>query len=243
MAQAQDPYALSDEDRLPWLEPVDDVEEPGPGLSFGWVVPLIGLLLIGAIVVGAVYWWQHREITPSGSGELIAAPKGPYKVKPTEEGGTKFEGQGDVVYQTSQGAQVQGNLDLNAVPEAPVERTPAPKVTATPAPKASKSATVAVEEKSEKLVAKAPPAPLAPEGPAGSTLQLGAFPSEGSAKKTWETMSKRFAYLAELSQSIMKAEVNGHTYYRLRVNAGSAAQAKDVCAKLRVAGENCLVVN
>lgn len=239
---AHDPYALSDEDRLPWLEPVDEFEERAGGFSLGaWLVPVVGLLVLAAIVIGGVWWWQHREITPTGSGELIKAPPGPYKVRPTEEGGTKFEGQGDVVYQTSQGAQVQGNLDLNAVPEAPVERAPAPK--ATPAPKASKSATVAVEEHSEKLVAKAPPAPLAPEGPAGATLQLGAFPSEASAKKTWETMSKRFAYLAELGQSVMKAEVNGRTYYRLRVTAGSAAQAKDICARLRVAGENCLVVN
>ena len=55
-------------------------------------------------------------------------------------------------------------------------------------------------------------------------------------------MAKRFAYLADLNQAIMKAEVNGHTYYRLRVTAASAAQAKDVCARLKVAGENCLVV-
>lgn len=239
---AHDPYALSDEDRLPWLEPVDEVEERGGGFALSaWLAPVIGLLAIAAIAIGGVWWWQNREITPSGSGELIEAPKAPYKVRPAEEGGTKFEGQGDVVYQTSQGAQVQGNLDLSALPEAPVERAPAPR--AAPSPAAGKSATVAVEERSEKLVAKAPPAPVAPEGPAGATLQLGAFPSEASAKKTWETMSKRFAYLADLSQSIMKAEVNGRTYYRLRVNAGSAAQAKDICARLRVAGENCLVVN
>jgi hypothetical protein len=242
MAGAQDPYALSDEDRLPWLEPVDEVGEERAGVSLAWVAPLLGLLLLAAIVVGAVWWWQNREIAPSGSGELIQAPKEPYKVRPTEEGGTKFEGQGDVVYKTSQGQQVEGNLDLNAVPEAPASRAPVPAATPTPQPKAGKSATAAVEDSSEKLVAKAPPAPIAPEGPTGATMQLGAFPSEASAKKTWETMSKRFAYLADLSQMIIKAEVNGHTYYRLRVTAGSAAQAKDVCARLRVAGENCLVV-
>src|SRR5690242_6868550 len=203
---AHDPYALSDEDRLPWLEPVDEVVEERGGVSFGWVAPLLALLLLAAVVIGAIYWWQHREIAPSGSGELIQAPKEPYKVRPAEEGGTRFEGQGDVVYKTSQGQQVEGNLDLNAVPETPVTRAPA--ATPTPQPKAGKSATAAVEESSEKLVAKAPPAPVAPEGPTGATMQLGAFPSEASAKKTWESMSKRFAYLADLSQMIMKAEVN-----------------------------------
>jgi hypothetical protein len=238
---AHDPYALSDEDRLPWLEPVDEIGESAGGPPLRWVVPLLGLLLLAAIAIAAVWWWQHREIAPSGTGELIAAPKEPYKVKPTEEGGTKFEGQGDVVYQTSQGAQVQGALDMSGVPEAPIERTPTAQPT--PQPKASKSATATVDESAGKLVAPAPPAALAPEGPAGATLQLGAFPSEAAAKKTWDSMSKRFAYLADLGQSVMKADVNGHTYYRLRVNAGSPAQAKDVCAKLRVAGENCLVVN
>lgn len=237
---AHDPYALSDEDRLPWLEPVDEVEDSARGPSFGWVVPLVGLLLLAAIVVGAVWWWKNREITPSGSGELIAAPKEPYKVRPAEEGGTKFEGQGDVVYKTSQGQQVEGSLDLNAIPETPVTRTPVQKPA--PQPKAGKSATAAVEESNEKLVAKAPPAPLTAEAPTGATMQLGAFPSESSAKKKGEAMAKRFAYLADLNQAIMKAEVNGHTYYRLRVTATSAAQAKDVCARLKVAGENCLVV-
>jgi hypothetical protein len=56
-------------------------------------------------------------------------------------------------------------------------------------------------------------------------------------------MSKRFGYLAERTQSIVKADVNGRTFYRLRVGTGSPAEAKDVCSRLRVAGENCLVVN
>ena len=183
MAGPHDPYALSDEDRLPWLEPVDAVDEKPRGLPLiliGWVLTGLALLAIG---IGALYWWQNREITPSGSGELIAAPKEPYKVRPTEEGGTRFEGQGDVVYQTSQGAQVQGSLDLSAVPETPVDRAPAPKPAPTPEPKAGKSASAAVSEDGGKLVAKAPPAQLAPEGPAGSTIQLGAFPSEAAAKK------------------------------------------------------------
>jgi hypothetical protein len=243
MAGAHDPYALSDEDRLPWLEPVDAVDEERRGLPLaliGWVVTGLALLAIG---IGAMYWWQNRTITPTGSGELIAAPAGPYKVRPKEEGGTKFEGQGDVVYQTSQGAQVKGALDLNAVPETPIDRAPAPKPSPTPEPKAGKSASAAVSEDSQKLVAKAPPAALAPEGPAGSTIQLGAFPSEGVAKKTWESMSKRFSYLTDRSQSVLKAEVNGKTYYRLRVGTGSAAEAKDLCARLKVAGESCIVVN
>lgn len=237
---AHDPYALSDEDRLPWLEPVDEVAEERDGVSFGWVAPLLGLLLLAAIVIGGVWWWQNRDVTPSGSGELIQAPKEPYKVRPSEEGGTKFEGQGDVVYKTSQGQQVEGSLDLSAMPETPLTRQP---VRPQAEPKPARSATADVEDADARPAAKASPAAVEPEAPAGATIQLGAFPSDASAKKSWETKSKRFAYLTELNHMIMKAEVNGRTYYRLRVTAGSAQQAKDICARLRVAGESCLVVN
>ena len=238
MAAGQDPYALSDEDRLPWLEPVDEVGEAELGTPFRLIGFVLAALVLLAVAIAGIWWWQNREITPTGSGELIAAPAGPYKVKPDEEGGMKIEGQGDTAFATSQGAQVQGSMDLSAVPETPVER--APVVPAAPEPKAS--ATSSVTE-GGRLVAKALPAPVAPEGPAGATVQLGAFPSQDSAKKTWESMSKRFAYLTDRSQSIIKAEVNGKTFYRLRVATGSAAEAKDVCARLQVAGENCLVVN
>lgn len=238
MAGAQDPYALSDEDRLPWLEPVDEVGEPERGAPIRLIGFALTALALLVVAIAGIWWWQNREVAPTGSGELIAAPVGPYKVKPDEEGGMKIEGQGDTAFATSQGAQVQGSLDLSAVPETPVER--APVVQAAPEPKASATSSVA---EGGKLVAKVPPAPVAPEGPTGATVQLGAFPSQDSAKKTWDSMSKRFAYLADRSQSIIKAEVNGKTFYRLRVSTGSATEAKDVCARLRVAGENCLVVN
>lgn len=236
---AHDPYALSDEDRLPWLEPVDEVGEEDGGSPVRWLVPLLGLLVLAALAVGGVWWWQNREVTPTGSGELIAAPEGPYKVKPAEEGGMKIEGQGEVAFETSEGGAPKGSLDVNAVPEAPMDRAPATP-TPGPSPKAGASASIA---EGGQVVAKAPPAPDVPEGPAGSTIQLGAYPSQDSARKTWDQMSKRFAYLAERTETIVKAEVNGRTYYRLRVGTGSAADAKDVCARLRVAGENCLVVN
>lgn len=237
---AHDPYALSDEDRLPWLEPVDDVESPGSGGGARWLMPVIALLVLAAAAVGGVWWWQNREIAPEGTGELIAAPDGPYKVKPTAEGGTTFEGQGETAYEISEGKPVQGSLDLDAVPEAPVERAPEPKAGATPKAGASASAAVA---SGGQVVAKAPPAELAPETAAGATIQLGAFPTQESARKSWETMQKRFAYLGERNPSIIKADVNGRTFHRLRVGTGSASEARDICARLRVAGENCLVVN
>lgn len=236
----QDPYALSDEDRLPWLEPVDAEDEPERGGGVRWLGPLAALLLLVGLAAAGVWWWQNRAVEPSGTGELIAAPEGPYKVKAPDEGGMTIEGQGQVAFETSEGGQVKGALDLDAVPEAPVGRAAPPA--AAPAPKSSSSAVI-LENKGGTLVARAVPAEVTPEGAPGATIQLGAFPTNESARKTWDQMSKRFAYLGERTPAFIKADVNGRTFHRLRMSASSAAEAKDICARLRVAGENCLVVN
>jgi hypothetical protein len=74
-------------------------------------------------------------------------------------------------------------------------------------------------------------------------VQLGSFPSEAEANAAWAKASKRFTYLAPMGKSVQQAEVNGRTVFRLRVNAGSANQATELCGKLKVAGEGCFVAN
>ena len=76
----------------------------------------------------------------------------------------------------------------------------------------------------------------------GPMIQLGAFSSEAAAAKAWTNLSKRFPYLAELGKSVAPTTAGEKTIYRLRAGAGSAANAASLCAKLRVAGENCVVV-
>ena len=82
-------------------------------------------------------------------------------------------------------------------------------------------------------------------GPAasGSLVQLGAYPSEAAANTAWTGFSKRFSYLAPLGKSVQSVAIGGRTLYRLRVNAGSANQAADICGRLRVAGESCFVAS
>ena len=75
-------------------------------------------------------------------------------------------------------------------------------------------------------------------------IQLGAFPNEAGANVTWARLSKRFAYLAPLGKSVERGEAaNGNTVWRLRVNAGSNPQARELCGRLKVAGENCFIAN
>lgn len=248
MAPAADDHALAEEDRLPWLETADQgYEERAP---IGRVILLVvaGLAIIGAAIAG-LYWWQDRAPSSGGgSGELINAAEGDYKVKPDEPGGMQVAGEGDSVFKTSDGSnRADAAVDLSAVPEAPIASVrPAP--TASPSPKASAAprVTAAVPPPSTRpetaQKGAAPRAAPVSSGAGGAIVQLGSFPTPAAANGAWKQLSGRFGYLAGLGQSVQSAEVNGRTVHRLRVNTGSNAQAREVCGRLKVAGEACFVV-
>lgn len=229
-----------DDDRLPWLETVEDDYREGP--SIGRILLLIVLLLLvaGAGAFG-YYWWQTQRGL-AGNGELINAQEGDYKVKPDEPGGMKAEGEGDAVFATSQGELGNASINANALPEAPVEGR---RVSNTGTPGAGeKTATVAVPSAaSQPKPRPAAPAPAVQSAGSGALIQLGAFPDEGGANAAWGRLSKRFAYLAPLGKSVEKGESGGKAVWRLRVNAGSNGQARELCAKLKLAGESCYVAN
>lgn len=233
---------LAEEDRLPWLESADDDFQEGP--SPLRVVALIALAL--ALVAAAIWAFNHfrERAGTTGSGELIAAAEGDYKVKPDQPGGMKVEGEGDTVFRTSEGGGQTGSIDTRAVPEVPVAGK-----AAKPAPKSGPGTVkvvTTVPASSGKLTAQTPSVGVpkaAAAGGGGSLVQLGSFPSEGAANAAWSLLSKRFAYVGALGKSVEKADVAGNTVYRLRVNAGSAGNAGSICGKLKVAGEACFVPN
>lgn len=235
---------LREEDRLPWLETVEPDEPEGVGAGRVIALVLLGLAILAALIY-AIYKLQNR--TPAGDGQLIAAQEGDYKVKPNDPGGLKVEGEGDAAIATSAGKEAgRGAIDLKAVPEKPVV---APRVVATPTPRVQggKNAVSQVPASGGKLVA-APPVSAnrpatATAGGVGSLVQLGAFPTETAANDAWTGFSKRFAYLAPLGKSIQPVATGGRTLYRLRVNAGSANAAADICGRLKVAGESCFVAS
>jgi len=233
---------LDREERLPWLEAVEEEDaSEGPSTLKLIVAVLIGLAAIGGIV-GGVFWMQKRGGSDGGPGsEVIQAESGPYKVRPDQPGGMKVEGEGDTAFAASAGADPKGQINPNAVPEAPVTQTrgqaPAAQTpAATPAapPPAAKPAPQPVPTQ---VAAK--PAPAASSEP-GGTVQLGAFPNGALAESAWKAMSGRFGYLAPLSHSVVAAQVNGKTWYRLRASGPGAA---GICGRLRVAGENCLRID
>ena len=96
----EEPIELSDEDRLPWLEAVEeDEDEGGPSLA----------KLAAAIVIGwsrsdrrrrSLLARQSRR--PAGNdSDLIAAEEGDYKVRPADPGGMNVAGEGDAAHQAS----------------------------------------------------------------------------------------------------------------------------------------------
>jgi len=239
MAERMD---LRDEDRLPWLETAEPEDDGGVKLGRVLASALLGIALLVAIGFGI---WKLQQPRDGGDGTLIAAQQGPYKVQPSDPGGLKVEGEGDTAVATSQGKAGNGAIDLAAVPEAPVA---ARRVVAgaTPTPTGGRNAVAQVPESRGRLVAAAPvsvqrAAPAS--GGGGSLVQLGAYPSEAVANDAWGRFSKRFAYLAPLGKSVQPVATGGKTLYRLRVNAGSANQAADLCGRLRVAGESCFVAS
>ncbi|CAM3235776.1 SPOR domain-containing protein [Sphingomonas zeae] len=235
---------LDEADRLPWLETVEADEPEGVGIGKVMALVIVGLAILAAIGF-AFYKWQANRAAADGDGALIAAPEGDYKVRPADPGGLKVKGEGNTAIATSAGKPGgTGAIDLRAVPEAPMNGT---RVVQKPAePNGGRNAVAQVPESGGKLVAPAPVAAArapaaAPTG--GAMVQLGAYPSESSANAAWDRFSKRFSYVAALGKVVQPVASNGKTLYRLRVNAGSANQAADICGRLRVAGESCFVAS
>ena len=91
-------------------------------------------------------------------------------------------------------------------------------------------------------VAPVPGTALAKTASGSAALQLGAFSSSAAADTAWKDLTKRFAYLAGLAKSVGKLERDGKTLYRLRATGvADASTATDLCARLKVAGEDCIV--
>ncbi|MBP6380544.1 MAG: SPOR domain-containing protein [Sphingorhabdus sp.] len=208
---------LDDPDRLPWLETAEgyEYEESASPLKVAGLV-LAGLALLAAIV-GGIYWLQRNQSGgASGNGELIAAQEGDYKVAPVDREGKKFEGEGDSAFAASEGKKVEVSID------------PAKAKAAAQAPQQAPGATPV----------KSGPAP------AGSGfVQLGAFSDSAKADQAWAAMGKRFGFLSGLNRRIAEgAAEGGRKVYRLQAVAANPAAAQQLCAKLKAAGENCMVV-
>lgn len=212
------------DEQLPWLQPVEDEDEPR-GISARKMLAALVLVLLAALIVsGTFFWLGRRNAVVSGPPELIHAPAGPYKVKPPTPGGLDISSESQTAFETSAGEDRDAQLDTSKLPQGTIVKPP---------------------EEQPKTDADASKAPTGPEPPAepkatggaGSVIQLGAFANQAQAERAWTALSSRFPSIAAMNKMIVPF-AHG---IRLRAGAGSSADAKQACDTLRAAGENCFV--
>ena len=219
-----------DDGQLPWLQPVEDEDEPR-GVSARKMLAALGIVVLAVLIVAATFFWLgQRNAAVNGPPELIHAPPGPYKVKPPNPGGLDIAGESETAFETSAGQDTDAKLDLSKVPEQPVAKPPKEQPQSAPRPGFSTAA---------KTPAKPEPAPepTPPTVAHGSVIQLGAFANQAQAERAWTALSSRFPSIGGMGKLIVPFSGG----IRLRATAASPAEAKQACQTLKAAGENCFV--
>ena len=215
-----DDRSAYDDGQLPWLQGVEDEDEPRGISARKMLAALLVVLVAAALVGGTFFWLGRRDTAVSGPPELIRAQPGPYKIKPPNPGGLDIAGESETAFETSAGEDKDAQLDLNAVAETPVAKPVKPQ------PKPAQTAETAT-----------PPPPPKPTGAPGSVIQLGAFANPAQAERAWTALSARFPNVAAMTKLIVPFQGG----IRLRASAASPADARQACQALKAAGENCFV--
>ena len=216
-------------DQMPWLQAVENEQRPR-GVSGGRMFAAVLLVTAAvALTTGGFYWLGQRDSGGTGVPELIAAPPGPYKIKPSDPGGLDVSGDSRTAFETSAGEDRDSRLDIGAMPEEPIVKPPAEQPKRIPP-----------GETREPLPPEGTPQPVpGSAGPSGSTIQLGAFANQAQAERAWSALSVRFPSIAAMNKLIVPFGGG----IRLRAAAPSPAEARAACQALKAAGENCFVAN
>ena len=206
---------LDEEERLPWLESVDD-EDDYDGADSGRLVMflLAGLVVLGALV-GGIWWATHqgRDEELQANGTVIEAPKAPYKEAPKNPGGKTFAGTGDTSFAVSEGQTRTAKLEHG-------------------------------EEIVKPAADPGKPSAAAPPAPTGVGVQIGAYTSLSTAEAGWTRLSQQnAAILSGIKHRVVEGKADIGTVYRLQALAGDAAGANDLCGRLKAAGVACQVKN
>jgi hypothetical protein len=140
--------------------------------------------------------------------------------------------------------QAQGRQSAATTP------VPTTKVMTVPILPAAPSQNAAAAEPAPQRVASAAPTPIA-AAPAQAAqtavatgdfaVQLGVSQSEADARATLQRLQQKYADLSGQPPLIRKAEVNGKSFYRVRVGPMSSDDASSLCSKLRGQGADCYV--
>lgn len=209
-----DRLALGEERSLPWLASgLEDEEDDALDMRRVAFVAAIAFAIL--LLFAAAFWAVSAaggDPAESARGEVIAAPEGPYKVRPENSGGRTFERTGDAAPGAAEGRTQQIQL--------------------------KGSETVAEPEESASVPAPSPTA-TSPAKP-GIGVQIGAYRSHGRAEQAWAELSARDV-LSGRDYRIERARADIGTVYRLQALAPDLAAANALCGELKAVGMDCQV--
>jgi hypothetical protein len=212
MDRDNDGLNLDDNDRLPWLETADGYAAEANGSPMRVALLAVAGLVLLAAIVGGVYWLQSRQ---------AGGPNGTGELIVAPKGNYKEKPV------DAGGKSFEGEGD-----------------SAFAASEGQKTGAVLAVPPADAVAAK-PATPTATnEAPAKVVLvQLGAFDDSAKAETAWTGLNKRFGFLAGMNRKIAQANVEGGgTVFRLQAVTANSTEAQQLCAKLKAAGENCLIV-
>jgi hypothetical protein len=92
-------------------------------------------------------------------------------------------------------------------------------------------------------VAAVQPAPVVAAQSSEWAMQIASQPSPEGAQTSYADLSRRYAAILNgRAVNIVKAEIAGKgTYWRVRIPAGSRAEANALCERYKAAGGSCFV--
>ncbi|WP_397602790.1 SPOR domain-containing protein [Sphingorhabdus sp.] len=212
MDRDNDGLNLDDNDRLPWLETADGYAAEANGSPMR--VALLGVagLVLLAVIAGAFYWLQSRQ---------AGGPNGTGELIVAPKGNYKEKPV------DAGGKSFEGEGD-----------------SAFAASEGQKTGAVLAVPPADAVAAKPATPTATTKAPANAVLvQLGAFGDSAKAETAWTGLNKRFGFLAGMNRKIAQANVEGGgTVFRLQAVTANSTEAQQLCAKLKAAGENCLIV-
>ena len=214
---------IEDEERLPWLDAEEEADQD-EGLATSRLVLLgvLSLVVVGALVAVAWFAIGATDDEPPADGSVIAAPAEPYKTKPEDEGGKTFAGTGDTSFAVGEGQTRESQLGEKPATPAPVAE-PEPEI-------ARPSLATTLNE-----------GPRAAEPARGTLVQVGAYPTRSDANEAWGRLMRQTEVLNGVRHRVVEAEVDIGTVYRLQALAGSNAEARALCGRLKDDGLACFV--
>lgn len=246
--QAGDRQGGKAENRMPWLQSIDEsqLQIEDDSLRKTWLIA--GAAILAMVFFSGLIWYLYGRASGDDRDApfLVQAPAGPTKVEPAERGGMEVPHQERLVFSRVSGQEKPVKEKVTESPEEPLERPqpvpePRPPATEAPGPSEPVAASPSIEE-APKVEPGTSQTPVVLSG--NYRLQLGAFGREEGARTNWRAMRSRHpTVLAALDFEIEPVSVGGRSLYRLRAGPfASQAEAEQACRQLKAAGQECLVV-